>query len=80
MERIKYCNDPETREIRLNPKSFRPITLANHTFKILEKLILWHITESNLKIDGPPGLTRACIFPGKPWDGNNVRKLTCARM
>ena len=29
--------------------AFRPITLANHLFKTLEKLILWHITETNLK-------------------------------
>ena len=34
----------------LNAKSFRPITLANHTLKLLEKLVLWHIAERNLKI------------------------------
>ena len=32
------------------PGAFRPITLANHLFKTLEKLILWHITETNLKV------------------------------
>ena len=29
--------------------AFRPITLTNHLFKTLEKLILWHITETSLK-------------------------------
>ena len=29
--------------------AFRPITLANHLFKTLEKLVLWHITETSLK-------------------------------
>ena len=31
------------------PGAFRPITLANHLFKTMEKLVLWHITETNLK-------------------------------
>ena len=29
--------------------AYRPITLSNHLFKTLEKLVLWHITETNLK-------------------------------
>ena len=29
--------------------SFRPITLSNHLFKTMEKLVLWHITDTTLR-------------------------------
>ena len=31
------------------PKSFRPITLSNHLFKLMEKMVLWHITETTMR-------------------------------
>ena len=31
------------------PKAFRPITLSNHLFKLMEKMVLWHITETTMR-------------------------------
>merc|ERR1739836_63709 len=41
---IPKCNKPSFD----TPKAFRPISLMNYFMKIMEKLLLWHMEDTNL--------------------------------